>query len=937
MNFIRKLFSAEGFLPHGHCYLWDPLVMWLNVISDGLTALAYLTIPITLTCIVQKRKDLPFNWMFACFGVFILACGITHALDIWTIWIPTYWLLGSTKALTAVASIATAVLLVKLIPKLLAIPSPASLKKVNAALREEVAERCRAEEALLLQKAELRILFDLVPAMICFKDTKNRILRANQRLAEYAKKSVAEIEGKNCLEIFPCEAAKFYADDLEVIGSGAPKLGIVEAVHGQQGQQSWVQTDKVPVYDNQGKAVAIVVMTQDITQRKRSHEALQDAADRLRLATEVTSTGVWEWNPRTNQMVWDKQMFALYGLEQREMTYSSSTEAILPEDFAEQNAILKKTAREGGRSERQFRIRRVSDGAVRVISGSEMAVVDDGGEHLHIVGVNRDITEQLRIEHDLKEAKIAAALREGAERYSFLADAMPQIVWTARPDGHRDYYNKRWLDYTGLSLAQSKDCSWGPVAHPDDLQPIIERWTRAVSTGEDFEFEFRLKRACDDAYLWHLARAVPMRNDRGEIVQWVGTTTDIDESKRSKMTLQEAKEAAETANRAKSEFLANMSHEIRTPMNSIIGMTELALETDIGIEQREYLDMVKVSGKVLLAVVNDILDFSKIEAGKLELEAICFNLRDCVRTVLKPLTIRAKKKGLELRTDISNDVQEHLIGDSMRLGQILLNLTDNALKFTARGSVVVQVTAAEASVAGEQCLHFSVKDTGIGIPPEKQELIFEGFAQVDGSTTRNYGGTGLGLAIASRLVEKMRGKIWIISTLGLGTTFHFTASFPVAKTHPPTSVVTTDSMPEIHDPVSLHVLIVEDNEINRGMVTAILAKRGHSLVQAASGPEALASTRIESFDFILMDVQLPSMDGLEVTRRIRAEEPLGRHTPIVAMTARTMPGDRERCLAAGMDDYLSKPLDRIELLAIIERVSAALPTAKRDAAAAERF
>jgi signal transduction histidine kinase/ActR/RegA family two-component response regulator len=479
------------------------------------------------------------------------------------------------------------------------------------------------------------------------------------------------------------------------------------------------------------------------------------------------------------------------------------------------------------------------------------------------------------------------------------------------------------------------------VAHPDDLQPTIEHWTCALSAEKDFECELRLKRASDGAFRWHLARALPRRDDRGEIVQWVGTITDIDESKRSEEALQEAndelglrvlertselctaKEAAESANRAKSEFLANMSHEIRTPMNGIIGMTDLVLETEIGREQREYLEMVKTSGKSLLGLLNDILDFSKIEAGKLELEAIHFNLRDCVGTMLQPLTLRAQKKGLELRIDIGDDVQQHLIGDSMRLRQILLNFTDNALKFTERGSVRVQVIA-EGQRDGEQCLRFSIEDTGIGIPPEKQDMIFAGFAQADSSTTRTYGGTGLGLAIASELVQKMGGKVWIESTLGVGTTFHFTAWFRVTESSPKTSEIVPGNALETHGVAALRILLTEDNVVNRAFATGILTRRGHSITEAVNGREALASTRAENFDLILMDVQMPEMDGLEATRCIRSEEPLCRHTPIVAMTAHAMAGDRERCLAAGMDDYLSKPIDKAALFAIIKKVSTAI-------------
>ncbi|MGI9086445.1 MAG: PAS domain S-box protein [Chthoniobacterales bacterium] len=349
----------------------------------------------------------------------------------------------------------------------------------------------------------------------------------------------------------------------------------------------------------------------------------------------------------------------------------------------------------------------------------------ENGTAWQIMGTAQDITERRQIEQELEEVKVAAALREGAERYSFLADTVPQIIWTSKPDGNLDYYNKAWFDYTGLTLEQTKDWGWGPVLHPDDLQHCIEQWTHSFTTGENYEVEYRFKRASDGTYRWHLGRALPMRDEQGEIVQWVGTCTDIDDAKRSKEILQAAndelglrvlertselhaaKEVAEAASRAKSEFLANMSHEIRTPMNGIIGMTDLALDTKLTREQREYLGMVKGSAHALLGLINDILDFSKIEAGKLELEAIDFSLRDCIGDALKPLRIRASQKGIELVADIALDVPDHLIGDSMRLRQILINLTDNALKFTKDGEVIVKVIK-QAPSNGENCLQFSV-------------------------------------------------------------------------------------------------------------------------------------------------------------------------------------------------------------------------------------
>lgn len=392
-----------------------------------------------------------------------------------------------------------------------------------------------------------------------------------------------------------------------------------------------------------------------------------------------------------------------------------------------------------------------------------------------------------------------------------------------------------------------------------------------------------------------------------------------------------AKEAAEAASRAKSQFLANMSHEIRTPMNGIIGMAELLLGSGITGKQRHYAETVRRSGETLLGIINDVLNFSKIEAGKLELESIEFDPHQLVNEVVDLFSIRARGKGLDLVATIGPDVPQAVLGDPVRLGQILNNLIGNAIKFTSHGGVKIVVrivdtnrlpATAELKAAdhrSEAILHFSVHDTGIGLAAADREHIFDAFSQADGSTTRKYGGTGLGLAIAKQLVGLMRGDIGVNSVPGEGSVFWFHARFPLAANHEHKAVAPKRARNTLRG----HILLVEDNPVNLEVASATLESFGLQVSVAQSGQQALAMTAARDFDLILMDCQMPGMDGFETTCQIRSRENTrrssdGKHTPIVALTAFAVEGDRERCVRVGMDDYLSKPFRQSDLHAVLE-------------------
>ena len=522
----------------------------------------------------------------------------------------------------------------------------------------------------------------------------------------------------------------------------------------------------------------------------------------------------------------------------------------------------------------------------------------------------------LRSEAERKQAEKARQRSE--EKFLQLAENIREVIWMVPCEpNEKPYCSPAYQAIWGRtcdSLYQNPK-SWMDALHPDDLEDAKLRFESNLA-GKASDAKYRI-RTPDGQEKWVHDRAFPVRDQDGRLIRMVGLSADITEQKRYETELIQAREDAYAASRAKGDFLANMSHEIRTPLNGVMGMTELALSSMPDAEQREYLETIRSSADSLLTVVNDILDFSKIEAGKMELVPVNFNLRECLEDALRPLAVSADKKAIEVLCDIASEVPEVIWADFARIRQVLLNLVSNAIKFTPAGEVVVRVAMAERE-SESGILHFTVTDTGIGIAADKRQAIFEPFTQADTSTTRNYGGTGLGLTISARLVSMMGGRIWFDSVVGQGSQFHFTAQVKVLKGVAEPKVPVSSEKPRgmkvliLDDNAtnrSLRILLAEDNRVNRVVATRMLEKAGHTVVAATNGVEAISMLALESFDLILMDVQMPEMDGFTASGKIRESEKLsGSHIPIIAMTAHAMSGDRERCLDAGMDGYLSKPV-----------------------------
>ncbi len=496
------------------------------------------------------------------------------------------------------------------------------------------------------------------------------------------------------------------------------------------------------------------------------------------------------------------------------------------------------------------------------------------------------------------------------------------IVSVANAKGEIIDANDKFCEISGYSRAELLGKNHRLVNSGYHTQAFFEQMWATITAGQVWSGELR-NQAKDGSYYWVSATLVPFIDSSGQPYQYIGIRTDITERKAFELEALSAKEAAEAANKAKSEFLANMSHEIRTPMNGIIGMTNLALDTQNPEELQEYLVIVRDSAEALLTILNDILDFSKIEANKLQLENVQFDLYALLEQIHKILANRAEEKGLKLSLILEPEVPQYLQGDPTRLRQVIINLVGNAIKFTHQGWI--QLAVKRLAVKGQQAsLQFAVTDTGVGIAENQLQAIFEAFSQADASTTREFGGTGLGLSISSQLVQLMGGEIHVQSREGEGSCFEFVLPFAVAEQPAVTQQEPrlAECSQEASTPAAIRTLLVEDNPVNRKLASTLLAKQGCLVDQAVNGQEGLDAYKLQvesskPYDLVVMDLQMPVLGGLEATRKLREYEARAGIDPvtIIAMTANAMEGDREACLKAGMNDYLSKPIRFDELKA----------------------
>ncbi len=642
---------------------------------------------------------------------------------------------------------------------------------------------------------------------------------------------------------------------------------------------------------------------------------LEESRGQLALALEVANLGMWDWRPQNGELYTNDIFFTMLGYPPKDspITLEQWTELVHPDDL-EQTLITRQFFLDGDDKCycAEYRLR-TADGQWKWIRDVGRVVRRDPQRRAErFMGVHIDITLRKKTEAKMQEnyeklkksekllARTQQVARLGSWRFNFK---------NKKQNCSPEMYRISELDRTTSELSH---CSFLDIVHPDDRELVSRTHNHSVGNETPYSIEYRLLMK-DGRIKYVHERGETNYDDDGTPSQSIGSVLDITSRKHIEQQLIDAQQQAEAASQAKSKFLANMSHELRTPMNAIIGMSKLALDTELTPEQKNYIKKAHLSAELLLGILNDILDFSKIEAGKMTLEIIDYQLHKVFDNLYNLIGLKAVEQELMLNIDIAENVPDNFKGDPLRLGQILVNLVNNAIKFTEKGSVTVCVQLMEQQ-AGQAVLHFSVTDTGIGMTPEQQGRLFQLFSQADSSITRKYGGTGLGLSICKKLVEMMGGKIWAESRIGQGSSFHFTlpqltggAGVRLDPLHEPSF--------DIKKLSGAKILLVEDNQINQELAQVLLSRKGMEVVLAKNGEEALsalASQTTDTFDGVLMDIQMPVMDGYTACAAIR-KNPRYKDLPIIALTANVMEGDRRKSRYAGMNGHIGKPFREEEM------------------------
>lgn len=1046
MNIVDSLLRSD-YMPHGHCYWWRPEILWLNVASDFLIAFAYFSIPFALYYFVKKRTDLKFKGIFLLFSAFILLCGITHLISIVVIWKGYYGVHGLAKLVTAIVSCITAYKVYQSIPAALTVPSAAQMRQAYQRANEEKLERARLQNQRE-QEQILRESTDSAHVGILVVNASGHITVANRAVCQIFEYQHDELEGSH-INILVDDAFAYAHEQLvqSFIASSDDNKDMAadRIVYGvaKSGRRIPIEVRlNHQFYQHQP---VVFVSLQDISARIRSEQAREQSEIMTRSIIHSLPMGLHIFelkdselrfvsaNPRARQILKSPQQSGIF---QRH-----TIETVFP--ALKSGAVVQRFTRVATHGETIINEDIYFDNGV--VSGDFLVSAFQSSPGKVIVLFD-DVTEQRRAESALRK-------QDTFIHRAINASIAGVYVFDTSLRTNR-YINERYTTITGYTLPALKTQSKGSLIsliHPEDRVRMLAHVKRLLTDNTEdaiYTIEYRMRHA-DGHWIWLMAQNIVFERDlKGNITQFMGSFLDISPLKKMQNNLLEMKNKAENANQAKGEFLANMSHEIRTPMNAITVLTDMILEMDLGSKQREYLEKIAMSSKSLLQILNDILDYSKLEAGKLKVVNDTFDLYKTVSAGMKLFSINAVQKGIELHIDISSNTPRFVIGDSVRISQILNNLLGNAIKFTETGSVIISVEAEASPQTGSHEIHISVSDTGIGIPSDKLDSLFESFTQADSAIDRRFGGSGLGLAICKSLTRLLGGSLSVVSQPEKGSVFTLSLTLKDAPAHnrqvsllPRTLDVVlvgntshsavimqkylSDHLPDgftllSHDQFSVasladcdiliidittlalpavrelvrqlgsaaltekvrkgtlficnettrqradasvsiapfgfrlatpfspadvdeivakivseipqtpakklyipqfkdcRVLLVEDNPTNQYVAEELLQNTGVRLTIAGDGEAALARFTENRYNLVLMDLQMPKLDGYATATRLR-DLPGGSDIPIYAMSAAVMDDDIRKVAEAGMKGHISKPIDRQNLYRVLEK------------------
>jgi PAS domain S-box-containing protein len=747
----------------------------------------------------------------------------------------------------------------------------------------------KAAEQKLLDIEQLHVLITENARDIISYSTPDGIMRScSPSVRDLLGYEPEEVIGQSTLYLY-------HPDDLKELQSKSLSDNDVFTcrVRHKNGSYVWMETNYKINRDDQGNVLNTVAIGRDITERKRNEDNLAEAQ-------RIALLGSWEWDLRTNAITFSDQLYRIYNLSNKADSHQihEFRDLVHPSEYQRLRESMDQ-AMLGQDLNMELRNLQ-ANGSIQFLHIRGVVSFDDQGTPVKMNGTVQDITERKLVE--LK-------LQESIQRYTSLKNYNHDAVFSLGLDGNIINANRMAEKLTGYKVTDMIGRNFEDLIGTGNLSRILSQSSNDVSTNNNID-----KIHHKDSQVVEVLTTVAPIIINSEVVGYYIIAKDITDQKK----LLIAKETAENTDKAKSEFLAIMSHEIRTPMNGVIGMTDLLKESgDLNSEQLEYVEIIRKSGNTLLTIINDILDFSKIESGKTQLHDSPLQIRDCIAETLDILSSKALKKNLEMICDVDADVPDILDGDPERLKQVLMNLVGNSIKFTDSGGVSIKVQKLMHQ-QGKVQLKFVIKDSGIGIPEERLDHLFEPFSQIDNYLTRQHEGTGLGLAICKRLVELMDGTIWTETSDEIGATFVFTIWFKedVSEAGRGQSEKEPDKP---YTPGSLNILIAEDFEINQMVLTKMIEKQGHTLRVVENGQQVLDALADLSYDIIFMDVQMPVMDGLETTRKIKETLPREKCPVIVAVTANALNGDREKCLEAGMDDYISKPFKKESVYEVIHK------------------